>query len=72
MIMTKYKDSSALKSIGTAKGKIEYQEFSPGCMKPALDEIDVRICELMGLSSEQLDFLINYDIKFRISGDGND
>ena len=34
--------------------------------KPILDKIDVILAEHYGLTNEELDFIINYDIKYRM------
>ncbi|MGH3023565.1 MAG: Eco57I restriction-modification methylase domain-containing protein [Gaiellaceae bacterium] len=38
-------------------------------LKPLLDEIDVVLAEHYGLSDTELDFLVNYDLKYRIGSD---
>jgi hypothetical protein len=35
--------------------------------KPVIDEIDRGLAEHYGFTDEELDFIINYDIKYRIS-----
>jgi len=35
--------------------------------KPIIDEIDKVLAEHYGFTNEYLDFIINYDIKYRIS-----
>ena len=48
------------------KGTIEYQEFYPRKSKPIIDEIDRVLAEHYGFTEEELDFIINYDIKYRM------
>jgi Eco57I restriction-modification methylase len=38
-------------------------------LKPLLDEIDAVLAEHYGLSEEELDFVVNYDLKYRIGAD---
>ncbi|MCC6936695.1 MAG: hypothetical protein IT226_00600 [Flavobacteriales bacterium] len=38
----------------------------PKYAKPLLDEIDALLAAHYGLSAEELDFVINYDIKYRM------
>ncbi len=43
-----------------------YQEFNPRLSKPILDEIDGLLAQHYGFTNEELDFIINYDIKYRM------
>lgn len=36
--------------------------------KIIIDQIDLLICKACGLSDEATDFIINYDIKYRMGG----
>ncbi len=47
-------------------GWIEYDEFYPRESKPILDEIDKVLATHYGFTEEELDFIINYDIKYRL------
>ena len=47
-------------------GKVEYDEFYLKQSKPIVDEIDRVLAEHYGLTDEELDFIINYDIKYRM------
>jgi len=38
----------------------------PKLSKPIIDEIDRALARHYGLSDEELDFIINYDIKYRM------
>ena len=40
--------------------------FKVGKSKDIIDRIDVAMADFYGLSAEQLDFIINYDIKYRV------
>ena len=51
-------------------GRVEYQEFYPGVSKPILDEIDTVLAAHYGFTAEELDFILNYDIKYRLGRDG--
>ena len=59
-------ETSAVKSVTTQTGNITYQEFYPATSKPILDEIDQVLARHYGFTEEELDFVINYDIKYRI------
>jgi hypothetical protein len=57
------------KSIGT----IQNQYFFQGQSKPIIDEIDTVLAAHYGFTAEELDFIMNYDIKYRLGRDaGND
>ena len=57
------------KTIRTKQGHvIEYDEMKASRAKSSIDEIDLALGKLFGLSDEEADFIINYDIKYRMSG----
>jgi hypothetical protein len=45
---------------------IEYAEFVAAKSKEKIDAIDARLAELYEFDSAQLDFILNYDIKYRM------
>jgi len=45
---------------------VEYQEFYPSQSKHIIDEIDRVLARHYGFTDEELDFIINYDIKYRM------
>ena len=47
-------------------GRVVYDEFSPRHSKPIIDEIDRVLAQHYGFTDEELDFIINYDIKYRL------
>lgn len=49
-----------------ATGKVIYDEFYPKHSKPIIDEIDCVLARHYGFSDEELDFIVNYDIKYRM------
>ena len=44
----------------------QFDSFYPALSKPIIDEIDRLLAQHYGLSDEELDFIINYDIKYRM------
>ena len=40
--------------------------------KPIIDEIDKVLAKHYGFTEEELDFIINYDIKYRVGDELND
>ena len=53
-------------------GWIEYDEFYPRKSKPIIDEIDHVLAHHYGFTDEELDFIINYDIKYRMGRDAEE
>ena len=50
-------------------GRVELESLSPAKSKPIIDEIDTILAQHYGLTPEELDFIINYDIKYRLGAD---
>jgi hypothetical protein len=42
------------------------QTFKPKLSKPIVDQIDTILAEHYGFTEEELDYIINYDIKYRM------
>jgi hypothetical protein len=62
--------SAERKIINTKEGhKIEYDEMDASKSKPIIDEIDRELAKHYGFTDEELDFIINYDIKYRMGRD---
>jgi len=53
-------------------GDVVYDEFYPRKSKHIIDQIDLVLAKHYGLSHEESDFIINYDIKYRSGKDGNE
>ena len=47
-------------------GKVIYDEFNLKYSKPIIDEINCVLAQHYGFTDEELDFIINYDIKYRM------
>ena len=70
-LMADYKENSQLKEQTSSRtGQIIYQEFYPRLSKCVIDQIDHVLAKHYGFTDEELDFIINYDIKYRM-GLGN-
>jgi len=57
------------KSIIRVRKDCEFQEFRPSKSKSIIDEIDRILAKHYGFTDEELDFIINYDIKYRMGRD---
>jgi hypothetical protein len=53
-------------------GGLTIQCLFPGRSKPIIDEIDRVLAQHYGFTDEELDFIINYDIKYRVGQVGGD
>ena len=53
-------------------GKVVYDEYFPKKSKPIIDEIDKILAVHYGFTEEELDFIINYDIKYRMGDELNE
>ena len=51
-------------------GEVKIQSFTPSFSKPIIDKIDRVLAKHYGFTDEELDFIINYSIKYRM-GLGN-
>ena len=51
-------------------GRTETQSFEISKSKPIIDEIDRVLADHYGFTDEELDFIINYDIKYRMGREG--
>jgi hypothetical protein len=66
-LMKDLKAHADKKTITTKDGdKISYDEFNVSESKPIIDEIDRVLAAHYGFTDDELDFIINYDIKYRM------
>ena len=66
------KNSSMLTRIQKGKGETQTQSFKISMSKPIIDEIDKVLAKHYGFTDEELDFIINYDIKYRMGDELNE
>jgi hypothetical protein len=65
----KYTKSTHYKTTGN---DVVYDEYYPKKSKPIIDEIDKLLKTHYGFTEEELDFIINYDIKYRMGDELNE
>lgn len=53
------------------RGAVRFAQFFPKQSKPVIDEIDTVLARHYGFTDEELDFIINYDIKYRMGDELN-
>jgi hypothetical protein len=60
------RNSTMLARNQKSTGRTETQSFKIRTSKPLIDRIDMELGKLLGLSQDETDFIINYDIKYRM------
>ncbi len=74
-ILSKIAESyiSSLKSTSKTmlKSSLRIQTFDYGISKPIIDQIDCLLAQHYGFTHDELDFIINYDIKYRMGKELN-
>ena len=71
-LMVDYKSNSfRYKRLSKDTGKNEFDSFYPAKSKSIIDEIDKVLARHYGFTEEELDFIINYDIKYRMGRELN-
>ena len=70
-LMSSFKRNSTRKETRyAATGKVIYDEFDVKPSKPIIDRIDSALAVHYGLTVEELDYIVNYDIKYRMGRGG--
>jgi methylase of polypeptide subunit release factors len=62
----KLMDDYRANSFVRVRNDCEFQEFRPSLSKPIIDTIDVLLAKHYSFSDEELDFVLNYEIKYRM------
>ncbi len=62
-------DNSTIANRNHGKDVTEYQKFNPKKSKEIVDEIDKTLYKYYNLTLEELDYIKNYDIKYRLGED---
>jgi hypothetical protein len=62
------KNSIRLTTRNKKTGLIEQDTFKLSASKSIIDEIDMTLAKMYGLSDDETDYIINYNIKYRMSG----
>jgi hypothetical protein len=64
-----FKNAEAKTQEYASTGERNQLIFKPALSKPIIDEIDRVLAKHYGFTDEELDFIINYDIKYRMGGE---
>lgn len=68
-LMYDFIQNSSRKSVYYKKtGIVEYDEFDLKKSKPIIVQIDTVLAQHYGFTEEELDYIINYDYKYRMGG----
>ena len=68
-LMNNYRKNATRKTtLYKTTGKVIYDEFHPRHNKPITDKIDKLLAKHYGFSEEELDYIVNYDYKYRMGG----
>lgn len=70
-LMEDYVSNSKMVSYNRKNGTAVYRQYAPRLSKPIIDEIDKVLAKHYGFTEEELDFIINYDIKYRMGDELN-
>ena len=69
-LMADFMKNSLRKSVRyKATGAVDYDEFNVKKSKQIIDRIDSILAKHYKFTDEELDFIINYDIKYRMGAD---
>ena len=72
-LMIDLKRNAKLKiAVYKSTGEIKYDEYYPSKSKAIIDDIDLVLAQHYGFTAEELDFIINYDIKYRMGRDNQE
>lgn len=74
VLMTSYEENKIVNTqfIKSKQKESVFESFNPQLSKPIIDEIDKVLAKHYGFTDEELDFIINYDIKYRMGDELNE
>ena len=70
LIDSMYKNGRHVK-YNKKNGLTEYFEFKPRLSKNIFDKVDELLATYYGFNKDELEFIINYDRKYRVNDEGN-
>ena len=66
-LMDSYQSNSRIIETNGVNGKTTLQEFHPKHNKPIIDELEKIVGRIYGLDDEEVAFIRDYDLRFRMS-----
>ena len=70
--MESFKETSEYRFMKFSHDTLTIQCIIPKKSKPIIDDIDKVLAKHYGFTEEELDFIINYDIKYRMGDELNE
>ena len=70
--MNDLKSHSETRKMRFAHDELTVQCIIPKASKPLIDDIDMVLADHYGISDAERDFIINYDIKYRMGQDSDE
>lgn len=71
LLMDDYRENGERK-VRDGRNTTIFTEFYPKRSKGIIDQIDQHIGQKMGLTGPEIDYLLNFDVKFRMGADEDD
>jgi len=71
-LLTNYSKNKTTRSRKGVRIQTEETNFDISKSKPIIDEIDCVLARHYGFTEEELDFIVNYDIKYRMDMGGEE
>lgn len=68
-LMLEYRQNAVRKVRDGKRGRTEFDEFYPKKSKSLLDKIDASLADHYSLTEAEVDFIVNYEIKYRLGAD---
>jgi hypothetical protein len=66
ILQERLRQSARLRSRLYPSGLVEYEEYFPGRVKDVLDDIDRLLAVHYGFTGEELEYILNYELKYRM------
>jgi len=71
-LMADFKKNSDSRQMAFSHDTLTVQCIMPKASKAIIDEIDLALGSHYGFTDEEMDFIINYDIKYRMGQDSGE
>ena len=65
-LSARLKETAEFRNMRFAHDNLRVQCIIPRYAKPVIDEIDCLLADHYGFTEDELDFIVNYDIKYRL------
>jgi hypothetical protein len=72
LVNSLYVNSTTETIVSKTRGQVTSRRYIASKSKPIIDEIDRVLAQHYGFTDEELDFIINYDIKYRMGKDAEE